>query len=120
MDSNEELLLQLQTDLRRYRKMLKDASTAIVEQGVSNYPIFIAHRHIANLGLSLLDKTSSKTTWSLNVSTLEEFVTKKIIAYEGMDKFKQIYKNPSTYMCVFVLEPKMNQFVFYAYDESLV
>lgn len=118
MDNKEQSLIELQGDLRKYRKMLGDASTAIVEQNVSNYPIFIAHRHIANIGLSLLDKVESKTSWSLNVSTLEEFVTKSIIPYDGMEKFKQIYKNPSIYMCVFVLDPSMNQFVFYPYQDN--
>lgn len=112
MEVSETILQQLQADLNKYEPMLVHASQAIIEQNVSNYPIFIVHKYQANIGIALLDRNQSGTHWSINASTLEEFVTKRIINDSKSENFKAIYKNPREYFCIFILDLDIRQFVF--------
>jgi hypothetical protein len=113
MITNEEHLHALEKDLKRYLPMFRDATTAIIEQDVSNYPIFVAHRDYSLVGISLLDRHKSNTFWSFSASTLEEFVSKQIVDSSKVEDFKTIYKNPKAFICVFVLDEQDSQFVFY-------
>lgn len=114
MDSqNKKALLELESDLKKYRPMFKNAADAIIEQDVSNYPIFVAHKSDALLGIELLKRHQSDTNWSFNASTLEEFSVKKIVEMSKIEDFKQIYKNPKEFICVFVLDEAIGQFIFY-------
>ncbi len=106
-------LLALESDLKKYRPMFRNATDAIIEQDVSNYPIFVAHQDNPILGVELLNHAKSKTNWSFTVSTLEEFTTKQIIEIEKVDDFKKIYKNPKEFICVFILDEILGQFIFY-------
>jgi len=44
MNVDFEKYLQLEDDLRRYRKALNEALEIMLDQEVSNYPIFILHQ----------------------------------------------------------------------------
>ena len=44
MNVDFEKYLQLEDDLRRYRKALNEALEIMLDQEVSNYPIFIIHQ----------------------------------------------------------------------------
>lgn len=112
---NKTLLQSLEQELKTYKKVLQQASSAIVTQNVSNYPIFVAHQHEANIGLSLIKKEEQATEWSINASTLEEFVTKNIVDNSKIEEFKTIYKTPNSHACIFVLSEIQSTFVFYPY-----
>ena len=49
---------------------------------------------------------------SIHISTLEEFSTKQIILADKIENFKQVYKNPSEQLCLFVLSDLGATFVF--------
>lgn len=117
-DQNKSALLALENDLKRYRPMFKNATDAIIEQDVSNYPIFVAHHDNPILGISLLDNGQSKTNWSFTASTLEEFAAKQIIEMSKVDDFKEVYKNPKQFICVFILDEVLGQFIFYPMEDN--
>lgn len=117
---NQEVKLKmLEADIKTLGELLKDAAQTIVNEGVSNYPIFIAHRYALNMGIELVDREKMKTNWSLNASTLEEVVTKNIISRDNLDNFRSIYKSPDNFVCVFVIDETMSEFVFYPYEEEV-
>lgn len=107
-----ELLKTLEADVARYSKMFKDATQAIIQQGVSNYPIFVPYTTQPVLGIPLLSKEQSNTFWSYTASTLEEFVSKQVILIENVESFKAIYKNPKMFLCLFFLNETQGQFIF--------
>lgn len=117
-DQNKLALLALEKDLKGYRPMFKNAIDAIIEQDVSNYPIFVAHHDNSLLGIPLLDNGQSKTNWSFSASTLEEFAAKRIIEMSKVEDFKQVYKNPKKFICVFILDEAISQFIFYPIHEN--
>lgn len=94
-------------------KMLQEASDTILKEGVSEHPIFIAHKNeVESIGIALADKDKVKGNWSVNASTMEQFVDKGLISKEKVDSFKTIYKDPKKYICIFTLSELGADFIF--------
>ncbi|CAL6314681.1 unnamed protein product [Bathycoccus prasinos] len=77
----------LEKELEPYSKVLTQAATTIIDSDVSKYPIFVVHQHQMDMGILLIDKEQFKGNWSVNASSLEEFVTKNIIEQDKIDGF---------------------------------
>jgi hypothetical protein len=118
MKPDEEILDSLHQDLSACRNYLRQVSQGIIKGEVSKYPIFIAMRSVTDidLGLPIINKNELEITWSFNASHLEDFVNSQIIANDKVDPFKQSYKNPTEYMCVFVAEEGAMCFVYMPYE----
>lgn len=109
--SQTDRFLELEKELSPYKKILSQASDVILDEGVSKYPIFVIHQQEMDMGV-LLIQAGTKFRWSVNASTLEEFVTKEIIFHEKAQEFIATYKDPEIYLCLFVLSELGAQFVF--------
>jgi len=75
----ESPLVSLEKDLKFFNESIREVAVEIMVEGVSNYPIFIAHQHELKLGEVILDRYDLNTEWSIHASTLEEFVEKGVI-----------------------------------------
>ena len=111
----ESPLKSLEKDLKFYNESIKEIAQEILLEGLSEYPIFVAHQHEVSLGELILDKNELNTQWSIQASMLEEFIEKGIIHRDKKDRFVKQFKNPNEYMCVFVIVPEGANFVFYPY-----
>ena len=109
-------LKSLKVDLDFYSDSIKEVANEMVIEGYTLYPIFIAHQHEVSIGELLLNKDELNTQWSINVSSLEEFVERGIIKEERKDYFIKRFKNSDDYMCLFVIVPEGANFVFYPYN----
>ena len=122
-DNNEDRakkdspLKSLEADLKIYAESMREVAIEIMVEGISLYPIFIAHQHEVKLGEVILDRIELNTNWTINASTLEEFVEIGIIKKQLQDKFLKTYKKPEDYMCIFVVTPEGANFVFYPYGK---
>jgi hypothetical protein len=118
--TQEELLKKilnlLSLDLNLFKESIKEVSEDIIKEGFSKFPIFVAHRGEIKLGEMILDKDELGTTFSIQASTLEEFVEKKIVLAKNEGKFKATYKNPETHICIFLITELGGQFVFIPYE----
>jgi hypothetical protein len=114
----ESPLKSLEQDLKFYAESIKEVATEIMVEGISAYPIFIAHQHEVNVGELILDKDELNTNWTIQASTLEEFVEKGIIKADKKENFIKNYKNAHQFMCLFVIVPEGANFVFYPYPKS--
>lgn len=110
--SELEKFLELENQLKPYVKLMTQAGDTIITQEVSKYPIMVVHQQEVNIGIPLLDREVNKSTWSINASTLEEFVSKQIVFEDKVDAFIENYKSQSDYICVFVLSELGAQFVY--------
>jgi hypothetical protein len=122
-NSNEEKkkespLLSLERDLKIYNESIHEVAIEIMVEGLSSYPIFIAYQHIVKLGELILDRDDLNMEWSINASTIEEFVEKGVIKKELQERFTKSYKNPHDFMCLFVVVPEGANFVYYPYKKS--
>lgn len=102
---------QLEKELLPYKKLMASASDAILDQEVTKYPIFVAHQHDVEIGVSLVEDTTFGP-WKLQASSLEEFVSKQVIENEKVDSFRTVFKSPDKFFCVFVLSDLGAKFIF--------
>jgi hypothetical protein len=58
------------------------------------------------------------TNWSIQASTLEEFVEKGIILSQKKEHFLRCYKDPQKFMCIFVVVPEGANFAFVPYPKA--
>lgn len=111
-------LRSLEVDLRLYSESIREIAVEIMVEGLSGYPIFVAHQHEVKLGEMILDKEELNTDWNIHASTLEEFVEKGIIKKELKQRFIDNFKNPHEFMCVFAIVPEGANFVFFPYGRE--
>lgn len=111
-------LQSLETDLRLYSESIREIAVEIMMEGLTSYPIFVAHQHEVALGEMILNKDDLNTEWTIHASTMEEFVEKNIIKTELEQRFIETYKNPHEFMCVFVIVPEGANFVFFPYGKE--
>lgn len=115
---NPSPLLSLEHDLKVYSESLHEVAIEIMVEGLSGYPIFVAFQHQVKLGEPILDKDELNMEWSINASTLEEFIERGIIKTELKERFLKTYKNAHDYMCLFVIVPEGANFVYFPYKKN--
>ena len=108
-------LLSLERDLKAFNDAIREVAVEIIVEGLSKYPIFIAHQHELKLGELILDRHELNTDWTIHASTVEEFVERGVIKPELRERFIASYKSPKDYMCVFVVVPEGANFVYFPY-----
>jgi hypothetical protein len=111
-------LLSLEVDLKFFNESIREVAVEIMVEGLSQYPIFIAHQHDLALGEVILDRHDLNSEWSIHASTLEEFMERGVIKKELKQRFIDTYKDPHKYMCVFVVVPEGANFVFFPYQKD--
>ena len=114
--TKESPLKSLENDLKLYSESLKEVATEIIMEGISPYPIFVAHQHEVKLGEMILDRKDLNTEWTIHASTLEEFVERQIIQPDKKERFIKHYKDAYEFMCLFVVVPEGANFVFFPYQ----
>ena len=102
----------LAAELKNYLPALAEAADTIIINDISLYPIFVIHQHFVDIGIQMVDKEKVNGNWSVNASTLEEFVTKQIINSERIDSFREVYREKHDEFCLFVLSELGPDFIF--------
>ena len=109
----------LQKEIKPYLKMLKEASRTIIDEGVSEHPIFVFHQQTVELGVELAKRHLVSGNWSVNASSLEELTMKQVIRPERVEAFKAQFKPPETHYCLLVLSEMGAEFVFVPQEISV-
>lgn len=103
---------QLEEEMAPYAGLMGKAADAILDQDISSYPIFVVHQFNLEIGIPILERRENGPKWSINASTLEELATKKIVEMARVDNFRQVYKDPREFLCLFVLSDLGAHFIF--------
>lgn len=108
--------VQLQTDVEHYRAPLSQAAETVIDEKVSNYPIFIAYAGDEAEkvpGIFVLDvPTDRDLVWTINVTTLEELVTKQIVTTDRVDSFRKVYRENVDQLCFLIVDEAGARFGF--------
>ena len=115
---NRRLLGLISQDFVKVADQLKEASYQIRKRGFSEHPIFVAVQTDLELGVLLIGKTELENEWSYRASFLDEFVQRNLIGLESIEMFKENYKQPDEYACLFVIQGDFAGFVFIPYPED--
>ncbi len=110
MEHNGNPFLQIQTELQPAFPTLAQAADTILDAEVSAYPIFIAARVEAPIGVLLAHL--QPTGWYLYASTLEELVARQVVLTQHLAQFRAVYKNPRQHFCIFAIQEQGSNFLF--------
>jgi len=113
---SESPLKSLKADLDFYKESIREIAFELLAEDYTQYPIFVAHQHEVKVGEIILDKAELGTDWTIQASSLEEFLELGIIKEDKKEAFIKKFKKPEDVMCLFVIVPEGANFVFYPYD----
>jgi hypothetical protein len=114
--SQKELLKILEQNLAIYKESIREVAIEVLQSGVSRYPIFVASREPVAIGKMIIDKEDLALEWSVYASTLEEFVRRRMVLEEKLDDFRNAWKDPKSFFCIFALLDKTAGFIYVPYD----
>lgn len=105
-------------DFVKIAKIMQEASYQIRARKISEFPIFPIAKSTVPIGQILIDKTTSNLHWNYYISYLDEFMQRDLVV--KAEEFKQAYKNPDEFCCLFVIdvEKNFNNFVFIPFPEE--
>lgn len=116
---NRKLLGIVSEDFIKVADHLKETSYQIRKRGFSDFPIFVISPTEIELGTTLFKKGDLENTFEYRVSFLQEFIDRKLIGDESVDLFKENFKNPDEFACLFSLIADFAGFVFIPFPEDL-
>ena len=105
-------------DFIKVSDYIKEASYQIRKRGYSDFPIFLISKTDISIGQLLYKKDEVGTEWNYFVTYLDEFIERKIIDKEKVAEFRDSYKNPDEFCCLFVIDGQFTKFVFIPYPED--
>jgi hypothetical protein len=97
---------------------IKEASYQVRKRGFSEYPIFPISKQEVPVGQLLISKGDFETNWNYNITYIDEFIQRKIIAEDKVEDFKNVYKDPDEFCCLFVIDQDFTSFIFVPYPED--
>ena len=95
---------------------LKEAAYQVKKRGFSEFPIFPISKTEISIGNLLIGKDEMSTDWNYSITYLDEFVQRKLV--EDEEAFKQAYKDPDEFCCLFVVDEEFTNFLFIPYPED--
>lgn len=115
---NGKYLGTITQDFIKVSDTLKEASYQLRKRGFSDFPIFPIAKTDIPIGNLLIGRTELATDWEYRITYLDEFVQRKIIAEEKVEDFKQSFKDPDEFCCLFVVDKDFTSFLFIPYPED--
>lgn len=117
--ATEVFVKKVSATIRPHQNHLAQATTTILDQEVSKYPIFVLSREEISLGVKLIGALEEDPAWSIHVTTLEEMASKQVVRMDRVDDFRSIYKDPNEFFCLFIVDDADSQFVFVPREMSI-
>lgn len=105
-------------DFIKVADTLKDASYQMRVRGISDFPIFPISRVEIPVGQLLIGLNEWNVQWNYYMSFLDEFVQRKLVDEDKLEEFKEAYKDPEEFCCLFVVDYDFTNFVFVPYPED--
>lgn len=115
---NGQYLGKISSDFAKVSELIKEAAYLVRKQGFSDFPIFATSRQELPIGTLLMGRFEQENDWHYYATFLEEFTQRNIIAPDAVDYFKENYKTPDEYACLFVVDGDFTRFVFIPYPED--
>ena len=116
MKADHEHWVQLQQDIQPHRPLLDRAAMTVRDEGVSNYPIFVAYAGADTEkvpGIFVTEViTDRELVWTINVTTLEELVAKQVIDRARVDPFRKVYRENADGSCFLIIDGAGARFGF--------
>lgn len=102
----------LQKGLEQHLEMMQQTAQAIMDQDISNYPIFLINETAPALGINIIAFELEGKPGVITATTLEELVTKGIVEMEKVEDFRDVYKKNDHSLCLLIPEAEGATFIF--------
>ena len=123
LENNPELdgkyLGTITQDFVKISNQLKEASYQVRKRGFSEYPIFPICREFQPVGQMLYPKEAFDIGWNIYITYLDEFLQRELIDPQKSDDFKNNYKNPDEFCCLFVVDGSFTSFIYVPFPEDI-
>ena len=107
----------ISADFVKVADTLKEAAYQIRKAGFE-LPIFAISKNDIPIGQLLLDKNDLGLAWNYYASFADEFLQRELIAKDKEEEFRQAYKDPDEFCCLFVVDSAFTNFVYIPYPED--
>lgn len=104
-------------DFVKVADTLKESSYQIRKAGFE-LPIFPISKGNSSIGQLLLNKQDLGLDWNYYASYIDEFIQRELIAMEKENIFRQAYKDPDEFCCLFVIDREFTKFLYIPYPED--
>ncbi len=111
-EHSEEVLRDFQSQYSRFKSMLIEAQEVIMDNAVSDFPVFVFSKTLPELGVQLYESQDLIRDWYVHATSLEELVAKNVVDSSRVEDFKEVYKDPHSYFCILVMDEQTAQFAF--------
>lgn len=108
----------ISADFVKVAEQIKEASYQIRKRGFSQFPIFAISKTEIAIGKIFIAKFEFQNEWNYYASLMEEFLERKLIDIEMEEEFKEAYKNPDEFCCLFVVDEEFVNFVYIPYPSE--
>ena len=116
MTEKDPILESIQNDVAEIGDQLREIASRVIEEGISEYPVFVAAHQWVDLGRPIFDRDAVQVNWFFFASILEEFVQKKIVLQDKLRAFQRTFGDPMETACIFVITESEARFVFVPYS----
>ncbi len=114
--SENPALEAIRNDIRIIGPTMRAFSMHVIEEEISEYPVYVAYQDMVSIGKPFLRKENDHLNWHYNVSILEEFVKRGVVDKDKLDDFLETFGDPEERACIFVVLPEQGGFVFVPYE----
>jgi len=115
---NGRFLGSISSDFVKICDFIKEASYQMRSRKISDYPIFPMSRSEVPVGQLIISPISHQTEWYYNISLIEEFLSRGLVEVEKFELFKQTFKDPDEFCCLFVVDTETTGFIYIPYPED--
>lgn len=104
-------------DFVKVADTIKEASYQLRKAGFT-FPVFPICKEPQPIGELLIDHARHQTVWNYYASFLDEFTQRGLIDKDKEEDFRNAYKDPDEFCCLFVIDMTFTNFVFIPYPED--
>ena len=98
-------LFSIEKVIELHGEELLQIRTLLIEQKISNYPIFIFQKPSQTiLGKKIIDQNQNREKWNIHITHLEELYLNKVILEDKLADFQFQYKNNHDKYCILLIE----------------
>jgi hypothetical protein len=104
----------IEKEVEKWNETLLNVRTLLIEQRVSNYPIFVFQKASTPVfGKRIIDQSETNYEWNIFITHLEELYHKKLITDDKLEDFRLNYKDKSDMFCIlFISNEQDTGFLF--------
>lgn len=114
---SELILESIRNDVAQIGPQLKVISQRVIDEAISEYPIYVASQEVIDIGRAIFDRDSIDLNWFFTATILEDFVHRGLINRTKLREFQNTFGDPKETACIFVItETGEGHFVFVSYE----